>query len=297
MRITETKINGIQNPMGFTYDFLLCSWKVEDTESKKQVHAKIEVSEDAEFSQVLWEKEGEDLKQSGEKIDLELKPRTTYYYRVTVTGDQGDTAVSDLAYFETGKMQEAWEADWIAPQKADAFHPVIGTKFAAVKPVKRARLYTSGVGVFEVYLNGKKLGEEFLAPYVNNYEANIQVLTFPVEELCSGNGEAGENSLEFLLGKGWYMGEFGLDGQKENYGDRMAVIAELHLEYEDGTTECICTDQNWKYCGSDIEDSGIYFGEDLNRLLWEEKENPWKPVEVIADPEAEEGTKNLAKSH
>ena len=62
-------------------------------------------------------KEGEDLKQSGEKIDLELKPRTTHYYRVTVTGDQGDTAVSDLAYFETGKMQEAWEADWIAPQK------------------------------------------------------------------------------------------------------------------------------------------------------------------------------------
>ena len=49
MRITETKINGIQNPMGFTYDFLLCSWKVEDTESKKQVHAKIEVSEDADF--------------------------------------------------------------------------------------------------------------------------------------------------------------------------------------------------------------------------------------------------------
>ena len=47
------------------------------------------------------------------------------------------------------------------------------------------------------------------------------------------------------------MGEFGLDGKKENYGDRMAVIAELHLEYEDGTTECICTDQNWKYCGSE----------------------------------------------
>ena len=87
---------------------------------------------------------------------------------------------------------------------------MIGTKFAAAKPVKRARLYASGVGVFEAYLNGKKLGEEFLAPYVNNYEANIQVLTFSVEELCSGNGEDEENSLEFLLGKGdvykrqWY---------------------------------------------------------------------------------------------
>ena len=97
MRITETKINGIQNPMGFTYDFLLCSWKVEDTESKKQVHAKIEVSEDAEFSQVLWEKEGEDLKQSGEKIDLELKPEKC-------SGGEAD----------------------LTSTKMDAFHRVIG---------------------------------------------------------------------------------------------------------------------------------------------------------------------------
>ena len=58
MRITETKINGIQNPMGFIYDFMLCSWKVEDTESKKQVHAKIEVSEDADFTGFCGKKKG-----------------------------------------------------------------------------------------------------------------------------------------------------------------------------------------------------------------------------------------------
>lgn len=297
MRIIETKINGINNPVGFTYDYLLCSWKVEDTESKKQKNAKIEVSADADFTEILWEKEGEALKQSGEAINLELKPCTTYYYRVTVTGDKGDTAVSDPAYFVTGKMQEEWEADWIAADREDTFHPVIGTTFFAEKPVKRARLYASGVGLFEAYVNGKKLGEEFLAPYINHYETNIQTLTFPIEEIYSGEGKAGENRLEFLLGKGWYMGVFGLEGQKENYGDRMAVIAELHLEYEDGTEACICTDENWEYRGSEIEDSGIYFGEILNRLLWEEKENPWRPVTVIADPAAEAGTKNLVKSH
>ena len=76
----------------------------------------------------------------------------------------------------------------------------------------------------------------------------------------------------------------------------MAVIAELHLEYEDGTTACICTDQNWKYCGSDIEDSGIYFGEDLNRLLWEEKENPWNRWKLLRIRSGGRN-KNLAKSH
>lgn len=139
MRITETKINGINNPVGFTYDYLLCSWKVEDTESKKQKNAKIEVSADADFTEILWEKEGASLKQSGETIDLELKPRTTYYYRVTVTGDQGDTAVSDLAYFETGKMQEEWEADWIAADRKDTFHPVIGTTFFCGKADKESK--------------------------------------------------------------------------------------------------------------------------------------------------------------
>ena len=57
------------------------------------------------------------------------------------------------------------------------------------------------MGVFEAYLNGKKLGEEFLAPYVNNYEANIQVLTFPVEELAAKMGKPEKTVWNFCLEK------------------------------------------------------------------------------------------------
>lgn len=310
MRITNIRINGIENPTGFLFEQLICSWNVRETESKKQVNAVIEVSTQRNFQEILYKKEGADLDQSGEKLELELKPRTTYFYRITVTGDAGDRAVSEICTFETGKMGEDWQADWISPAANDTFHPVMTRTFSLSKKISRARLYATGVGMFEAYLNGVKLGEEYLAPYMNNYEKNIQVLTFPLEELLkvdsvetAGAAPGGSlkenavNTLEILLGKGWYMGTFGLDMQKENYGDRMAAIAELHLEYEDGTSECICTDESWEYYGSDIEDSGIYFGEILNRTLWDGKENPKRPVEVLKVPEESNGTKNLCKAH
>lgn len=298
MRITNVRINGIENPMGFIYEQLVCSWNVRDTKSRRQANASIEVSLGKDFQTVLYKKEGADLKQSGEKLELELKPRTTYFFRITVEGDLGDKAVSETCIFETGKMQEAWKAEWISTQKEDTFHPIMEKTFRLSKKLKRARLYAAGVGLFEAYLDGRKtggkLGDEYLAPYVNNYEKNIQAMTFSMDDMLEENGE---NRLYFLLGKGWYMGTFGLEMQSGNYGSRMAVIAELHLEFEDGTKECICTDESWNYYGSDIEDSGIYFGEVCNRMLWEQKENPHRPVQVLEHPEEEEGTKNLYKSH
>ena len=291
LKITNVRINGIENPVGYTYDYLLCSWNVEEAQGKKQTNAVIEVSTEEDFSDILYKKEAADLKQNGEKLEVSLKPRTTYYYRVTVYTDAGECETSKTAIFETGKMNEAWTGKWISPEKEDKFHPVLEKSFAVKKAVKRARLYLTGAGMFEAYLNGKKLGKEYLAPYINDYEAGMQVLTFPVEESLR---EPGEYTLSVLLGRGWYMGTFGLGMTDKNYGSRMAAIGELHLEYEDGTEETVVTDGSWKYCGSDIEDSGIYFGEILNRQLWDGKENGKKSVEVLENPEELEETRNLS---
>ena len=291
MRISDVKINGITNPVGFHTEDILCSWKVTETESRKQTNAVIEVSRDPEFQEICYRKEG-NLKQQGEKLEFAPQSRTTYYYQVSVTGDEGDLGTSETQIFETGKMNEAWEADWIAAQPEDTFHPILRKVFSVEKGISRARFYGTGVGMFELYVNGAKVGEEYLAPYVNNYETNIQVLTYALDTLAQG-----ENTVEILLGKGWYMGLFGLELQKNNFGSRMAAIAEIHLEYEDGTSEVISTDGTWEYQGSVIEDSGIYDGEIVNELLYDGKENPWKPVAVLKKPEEEEPTRNLAKSH
>lgn len=292
MRIENIKINGIRNPVGFAFEHLQCSWTVSDTASKKQTMARIEVADTEHFENILYKKEGAELVQSGETLEMELAAKTRYFFRITVNGDAGDQAVSETAYWETGKMDEAWEAEWISTEKKDTFHPVLVKKFHVEKKAAKARLYITGVGLFEAYLNGEKISDEYLTPYVNNYDVDLQVMTFEVDAFAKG-----ENTLEILLGKGWYMGMFGLGLQSNNYGDRMAAIAELWIDYENGASDVICTDRSWEYYGSDIEDSGIYEGEIYNHLLWEEKENRCKPVVVLEYPEKEEGTKNLVKDH
>lgn len=292
MKITNVRINGIINPIGFIYDQLLCSWNVIETKSKKQVLATIEVSDSKDFQNILYKKEDKELKQSGEILNMDVEPRKTYYYRVSVTGEAGDKAVSDIQTFETGKMKEPWKAEWISTAKEDVFHPILFKKFSISKKVNRARLYVTGLGLFEASINGKKIGEELLTPYTSDYEKSIQTITFDLDDCLQE-----ENILEISLAKGWYMGMFGLELQSENYGNRMAAIGELHLEYEDGSNECIPTDDTWNYIGSDIEDSGIYDGEIYNRLLWSDMDNREKQVEVLFHPEREQGTKNLNKSH
>ncbi len=287
MDITQIKINGIREPVGFALPWVSVSFKVVDTPSKYPENIRIELAEDSTPETVLAVREGADVNMAGERLDISLKPRTAYIVRVHVLGDTGDSADGETR-FETGKMDEPWTADWIGPAKDDPCHPVL-RRTVCVKPgLRSARLYAAGVGLFEAYINGEKLGQEYLLPGITNYETRIQAITFPADGLHEG-----ENELSFLLGKGWYMGAFGLELQENNYGGRMAVIGELYLAYEDGTEEIIRTDGSFEYRPSDIVDSGIYFGETIDRTR-----NPgnWSPVDVIADPAASPDTANLVKS-
>ncbi|WP_027204811.1 alpha-L-rhamnosidase [Butyrivibrio fibrisolvens] len=257
MKITRTKLNGIVNPIGYEFNKLIASWNVEDTDSKILKAGKLEVAKDKAFTDIIFNKESEYLDQTGEKIDITLSPRTRYYWRVTVTGDKGDSAVSDIQYFETGKMDEDWSGKWIA---ADGdYHPIFSKKIDLEKKVTAARLYVSCLGVFEAYIDDKKIGNEILTPYINDYETGMQIITFDVtDDLRSGC------TLSIQVAKGWYMSNFGLDNGV-NFGDRMEAIAELHVTYEDGTSEVIGTDSSWDVAESDVKESGIYYGEDLNR--------------------------------
>lgn len=281
MKIADIKINGMKNPTGFHFDSVRVSWKVRESASSKQKNVNIQVSLTDDFGEILYEKNGTDLCQAGEILEMNLEPRTRYFVRVTVMGNTGDKAVSTPAYFETGKMEEPWQARWITTEPEYKFHPVFFKEFQLEQKVRSARLYISGLGLFQAELNGRKVGDEVLTPYYSDYHEEEQYLTFDVTDLMKE-----QNCLEVSLGNGWYKGKFGLEGQKENFGSRFLLISELHIRFDDGTEQIIFTDNTWKYRGSDIEDDSIYDGEILNHLLWEKKEN-----KVFAAVETEaEGT-------
>lgn len=264
MKITRMKVCGLENPMGYGLRKVKISWNVEEFMGKRQKNAIIQVAYDPEFKSLACCLEGADLTQHCQALEMELSPRTCYYCRIFVTADNGEEAVSDTFTFETGKMDEAWQAKWICTQKEDTYHPVFFKDFKTGSPVVQARIYVCGLGVYEAYLNGKKIGDEYLAPFYNDYDREVQYQTYDIKDLLGD-----ENRIEIYTGNGWYKGYFGLDYRENIYGDHMAAIAEIHLELADGTYQVIATDPTWKYRGSDVESSGIYDGEVLNRLLWE----------------------------
>ena len=274
MRIRDIRINGVAKPEGFGLENPAVSWKVDQTESTEQRKSRIRLCS-SEKGMLCWEKEGT-LDPLGEKIECELKPRTDYHLCITVWGNRGDQAEGEMD-FCTGKMGEPWQAEWIGTRSEDHFHPVFEKRFSARKnEIRDAKLYVCGLGLFEAYVNGRKAGKEYLVPYYNNYKYEQQIMTYDVTELLSE-----ENTLEVFLGNGWYKGRFAMN-QKEIYGDRFALTAELHIRYADGSEQVILTDETWEYLGSDIQESDIYDGETINRLLWKEgTDNPIRKAQIL----------------
>lgn len=289
MNIYDLKINGVKQPMGYNFDRLRVSWKIKDFTDKYQSDASVKISDREDFSNILFEVKGEDVDASGVNIYMSLTPRTVYYVHVSVTGNAGEHAEA-VTTFETGKMDEAWQAVYISTAEADTFHPVFKKSFSLPedKTVQKARVYMTGLGVYEATLNGTRIGEDYLAPFLDDYNDGIQYQTYDITAQLSG-----ENVFEIMTGNGWYKGWFGLQGTSENYGSRFATLAELHITYDDGSNDIIVTDDSWVYYGSDIEDSGIYSGEIYNHCLWEDKDNPEKPVVILT----EKDNANLALSN
>ena len=146
MKITAVKINGMPHPMGYAFSNVTASWRVEDAMSARQKESTVRIALDADMCEVICEKTGR-LPSAGVAMDVALKPRTTYYVQISVTGERGDGAVSETTSFDTGKMEEPWEAKWIGTSLDCDFHPLLATAFAAKRNVRRARLYITGVGL------------------------------------------------------------------------------------------------------------------------------------------------------
>ena len=165
MNINRLKVNRLTNPLGFEMNSLSFSWTVEETDAKKQQWARVEVAADESFQRLLWDS-GEDAGLSSVDcpVTLDLQPRTRYWWRVTVQGDNGEQATSAAAWFETSKMGEEWAGKWIAPSLESSVHPLLRRSFFLEGEPVRARVYAVGLGLYELYANGEKAGDEYLAP-------------------------------------------------------------------------------------------------------------------------------------
>ncbi len=265
MKITNLLTNHIDRPLGFGFEKARFSWEVEEAAGTKAASVRVQVSLSPSDEAPVYDSGEitcELLDSSGWALPLDLKPRTRYYWRVYVKDELDGEAFSDWTWFETPKATgEAWQGSWITSPFGRDCRPVFTRRFECAEEVKAARLYLIGLGVYEAYLNGEKLGSEVLSPGFHAYDSYLMYQTLEFKP------QKGANVLEIWLGEGWYMGHYGLKPRAPKYGDQYALLAEAHLCYETGKEEVFGTDEDWLVSKSPISFDSIYDGETWDATL------------------------------
>lgn len=265
MEIYDAKVNHLKNPLGFFMEKLSFSWKVREARGTRQRAARIRIAADAAFTDILTDTGYQEHADSlGTEVPLALNPHTRYYWTVTVRDDAGGEASSDAQWFETAKRGEAWQGKWITCDSQNPRHPFFEKEIRPAGEVESARLYISGLGLYEAFYNGEKIGNEYLTPYCSNYREWVQYQTYDVTEQLKKSG-----TLSVLLGNGWYKGRFGFAAREEKgfYGNEWKLIAELHIRYRDGGKEVVGTDDSWRVRRSTLLFSNFYDGEHRDDTL------------------------------
>ena len=225
---------------------------------------------------------------SGEQIlvpwpGAPLTARETATVRVRVRGGAGWSGWSDPATVEAGLHSPAdWTARFVSPREqvgpGPAFQqqaaPVLSGTIDLPADVVKARLYASAHGIYVAHLNGRRVGDEHLAPGWTAYDHRLRYQTHDVTGLVA----AGPNRLEILLGNGWFRGRLGFQGRRALYGDRLAALAQLEVTTAGGEVLVLATDGSWTARESSIVADDLYDGQttDLRR-----RPGPERPVDVL----------------
>jgi alpha-L-rhamnosidase len=275
------------DPLGIDERAPRLSWELQ-SESRGQVQSAYRVlvagnGEDLEAEEnLLWDsgRVESDLTTGVEYGGEELRSGSRCVWKVRVWDGAGDASpYSTPAVFETGLLERAdWEGTWISagkglagdlePPSGDEYDdlanglapsPYLRREFPLVKPVRRARMYATARGVYELYINGNRVGNDVLAPGWTDYDRRIQYQTYDVTPLLA----EGTNALGAVLGDGWFAGFFGFDPKHRGalYGTRPQLLAQLVVEYEDGTTESFATEGSWSCSKGPILFSDLLMGE------------------------------------
>ncbi|WP_455502900.1 family 78 glycoside hydrolase catalytic domain [Blautia sp.] len=262
MRVYDLRTEYRENPIGLTDKAPRFSWKMESQE-KDTLQTAYEIHVTDENGKLVWNS-GKRVSDQSVLIPYEgeaLTSETLYTVQVSVADNHGNTE-SVEGTFETGIFDNTeFQAQMITsdfPEEETAC-PVFGKTFALDKKVKKARLYATAHGVYEVTLNGQTVGDYRMAPGWTSYHNRLQYQIYDVTEML-----AMENRIAITVGNGWYKGILGFYCQPNQYGTKVGAFAELHVEYEDGSKAVIATDETWSVKTGKIRYSEIYMGETID---------------------------------
>jgi len=271
----------LKEPLGIDIRTPRFSWQFTSTE-RNQYQASYELIVSDDIRQVesgLGSNWSSGTIISGENSNIvykgdPLQPFTRYYWRVRVRATGGQSSGwSSIASFETAMLAATdWKASWITDgskqfERDEDFYqddpmPLFRKELLIKKKVRAARLYISGLGYYEAYMNNHKISENKLDPGFTSYRKEVLYVTHDITKQL----KKGKNTLGVMLGNGWWnalplrlFGRFNIRNVQQT--GRPCLKAELHIQYADGTKELVYTDESWETAPGPVIRNSVYLGE------------------------------------
>lgn len=216
-----------------------------------------------------------------------LEPFQTYSVCITARDDAGEEAAAERL-FRTGRLGLPWEGKWISDGDF-SFESLVSPppmvfrrRFALEKRAANLRIAVTCMGVFDLYLDGRRINADYFAPGFTDYSANLQYVVYE-----AGGLEAGEHEFRAIVAAGWAVGRSThvddvMQSKSKLEADRQVLLAELRLEYEDGSTEVIGTDERFEV----MEDSPWQFADfydgEIYNAAFDWSDAVWRPATLEA---------------
>lgn len=223
-----------------------------------------------------------------------LQPHTRYYWNVTVWDGEGRACrTSEMASFETAKLSPSdWSARWITDSRDKEYEPspLFRKAFPIEKEIKEARAYIASAGYYELFVNGQRVGENYLDPGYTHFDKRVLYVTHDITGLL----KQGANAVAAALGNGWYNEQSVAvwNFHEARWRNRPRMLCELRVEYTDGTVETIATDDTWRTATGPYTYSSLYSGDrydaTLEEIGWKTEtfeDNKW-PLAVLTEAPA-----------
>jgi alpha-L-rhamnosidase len=275
--LTGLKCEYLTNPLGLNVLTPRFTWQIESDETnvvQRAYEIRVTASRLAsgQKRELMW---NSGKVNSDQSVNVEYKGKildsgTRYYWQVRIWDHKGKTTGwSEPAWWETALLDASlWKADWIAaPGKvAEDHRPVYFRKeFSCGKKIASARLYISSHGLYQVFINGEKVTSDLFTPGWTSYNKRTQYQTYDITRLLKS-----ENAVGAIVGDGWYRGNIGGKVQRNYYGEKSALIAQLEIIFADGTKQLVVTDNSWSTGNGAITKSDIYNGETYDATQYAE---------------------------
>src|SRR3984893_4662811 len=269
VQVQHLLCENLSNPIGLDVTKPRFSWQLQsDKRNVTQTAYEIRVSDQPSLKNSIWSsgKVASDQSVQVPYSGKDLQSARRYYWQVRVWDKTGKaSAWSEPAYWQMALLNPSdGKAKWISigfqEDSINRPSPLFRKTFNSTKKINTATAYITAHGLYEASINGKRVGDAYLTPGWTSYNKRLQYQVYDVTPLVQN----GNNAIGLMLGNGWYRGIIGYTNNKNVYGKDISLLFQLDINYADGSSESIVSDENWKTSTGAVRYAEIYNGETID---------------------------------